>query len=213
MGNTLIRGDVPEAYTFGMPFCSTQRAVRRKASPDPMSARSKAFRRIDRAASLVALLAVATASAAGPHVHGAATLSVASGAGEVHVLLEAPLEAVVGFEHAPRNEGQRGALEASRAALARPGLLAPNAEAGCRLSEPPQVPTPAQLFGGDRPEHGDVRVEYRFACAAPDRLRELDTRLFEVFPRLSRIDVVLATGSRQGRATLKRPAARVALVR
>jgi len=213
MGNTLMRAVGPGSYTFGMPFCSTQRQERRKSPTAEMSAPTTAFKRLDRAAFVVALLAAGSASLAAPHVHGAATLSLAADAGEVHALLEVPLEAIVGFEHAPRNEGQRGALEAARAALAKPGLLSPNAEAGCRLSEIPRVPTPAQLFGRGRPEHADVRVEYRFACATPGGLRELDIRLFEAFPRLSRIDVVLATASRQATATLKRPAARVALVR
>ena len=65
-------------------------------------------------ATAVILAASASASAAAyaqhAHEHGAARLEVALDGGKLSIGLESPLDNLVGFEHAPRNEKQRAAL-------------------------------------------------------------------------------------------------------
>lgn len=144
----------------------------------------------------------------GAHVHGAARLSLVQEAGVVTVMLDSPLEAIVGFEHAPQNAAQKAALAKAAAALQRPeSLVVLPAAAACRLTES-DIDLP---FGaGDaghaahegHGEHADVAASYTFACAQPDKLERLEVKAFARFPRLHRIDAEAATAAGQGKAVL-----------
>lgn len=152
------------------------------------------------AAALLACLG-ASASAQRPHVHGVATLAVSVEGDALRLQLEAPLEVLVGFEHAPRTAAEGQALQRARELLARPELLRPNAEAGCapEVAEPPEA-TLRRAEG-----HADLAREFGFRCARPAQLKVIDVGLFEAFARLQRIDAVLVTASGQGKRTLQRP--------
>jgi len=63
--------------------------------------------------SLVALFLALTAHADSAHEHGSARLDVAVDGDRLHIALQSPLDNLVGFEHAPRNERQRTALAKS----------------------------------------------------------------------------------------------------
>lgn len=152
------------------------------------------------AAALLACLG-ASASAGRPHVHGVATLAVSVEGESLRVLLDAPLEVLVGFEHAPRTAAEGQALQRARELLARPTLLRPNAEAGC-TPEGAELPE-GTLRHGDG--HADLAREFAFRCARPEQLKVIDVGLFEAFARLQRIDAVVVTAAGQGKRSLQRP--------
>lgn len=62
-------------------------------------------------------LPLALAQPPGAHVHGQAALEIAVDGDVVHIHLHSPLDSLVGFEHAPRNEKERQAIKALTARL------------------------------------------------------------------------------------------------
>lgn len=73
---------------------------------------------------------------AGTHVHGLAELAIALNPdGTLVAELESPLYNLIGFERAPRDEGEYALVAAAIASLEGVATLAFNAEAGCTLSE------------------------------------------------------------------------------
>lgn len=153
-----------------------------------------------RCLALAALLPGAgTAWAHKAHVHGAASVQIVVKGDRLTVALDSALDNLLGFEHAPRDDGQRRAVEALAARLRdADAVVKPTPTAGCagrgvRLEAPVLAGTrahdgppgaPAAADGG----HGHLWAHYEFACARPEALEWLDLGLFEWFPRLARID-------------------------
>lgn len=186
---------------------------------------------------LVAVLAVASLSSAahaqhthGAHEHGAAELTVALDGRELVIELISPLDNLVGFEHAPANDAQRSALaEAGRLLRDADAMFALPAAAACRFEHadiespwPMAAPAPAagqaghahaQRAHGDRAhgDHEEVVATYRFTCAQPTALNQLEVRAFAHFPRLRELRVGHATARGQGAAVLTPAAAALAL--
>lgn len=182
-------------------------------------------RRLFAAASLCLAVFVAAlpAVAAGPHRHGVATLDVVVDGERLLVALETPLDNLVGFEHAPKNDRQRAALADARAALADgTKLLRASPEAGCaqhaaKVELPYGADAPADAHRHDKgaPDknahdkhghaedaHSEASVEWEFSCANPAALIGLDIGLFDAFRRLQTLRVQTATPRGQGAATL-----------
>jgi hypothetical protein len=61
--------------------------------------------------------------------------------------------------------------------------------------------------------HAELDASYEFGCAQAGELRNLDVALFDAYPRIQRIDVQVAAAKGQWKATLRRPARQVKLVR
>ncbi len=59
----------------------------------------------------------------GAHVHGAAKLQLAIDGSAVSLMLESPMESLVGFEHAPGSEAEKTALAKLVGALNKPDAL------------------------------------------------------------------------------------------
>lgn len=171
---------------------------------------------------LAVIAAALPAGAAGPHRHGVATLDVVVDGERLLVTLETPLDNLVGFEHAPKNDRQRAALADARAALADgTKLLRASPEAGCAQRaakvELPYGPDATAGGGHDKhahdkhaygrhgraaDAHSEAGVEWEFSCANPAALIGLDIGLFDVFRRLQTLHVQTATPRGQGAATL-----------
>lgn len=155
----------------------------------------------------LAALSIAGAALAqhGPaaHQHGLARLTVAIDGERVEVEFASPLDGLTGFEHAPRNAGQRAALAAAAARLGDFGslfVLPPAAQ--CRLVGH-ELDLPwhggSAVPGGDPhgshadDGHADATVVYRLHCAQPAALDRLQLKLAAAFPRLHRIDAERAS--------------------
>lgn len=90
----------------------------------------------------------------GAHVHGAAELiAAADPSGLVVAELSSAAWNLYGFESAPTSEDQTSIVEAVRARLAEPGLVAFSDAAGCTLTDTAIVGGPQAA--GDHDHHGD----------------------------------------------------------
>jgi hypothetical protein len=154
----------------------------------------------------------------GAHVHGEATIDLALDGSQLTLTLEAPGMSFAGFEHAPRDGGERKTLDDTVAALKAPtGWLVLPPAAGCKLDEAKVVPhgfggTYAAEQGGDAHDaHSDFDAAYRFTCITPAALRAFDLRLFERFPALHKLRVNLVLPERQDSVTLAPGDTRVTL--
>lgn len=153
------------------------------------------------------------AHAAEAHVHGEARLDVAIDDGTLTLMLEAPADSLIGFEHAPRNARDKTAVAKAKQTLERAAaLFTPSPAAACTLKSA-QLASP--LFEADtghthahdhEPEHehghADIDGEFMFQCARPQALREVDVRLFAAFPRLKKLAVEVAGPRGQTARTL-----------
>lgn len=156
---------------------------------------------------LAVVSASGIASAAGAHQHGVAQLTVAAEDNRLELELSSPLESLVGFEHEPRSEKERKAVQAMKDNFRKPEtLFAPSAAAQCTAT-----PAEVELPGGDSKDgHADMHAAVTFECRTPAALKDLDVRLFEAFPRLQRLKVQLVAAGKQSGMELTRQKRRLA---
>lgn len=158
--------------------------------------------------SLAAFLCLATgpgAEAGAGHVHGQARLDVIMDGQRLSLSMQIPMEALVGFERAPRNEDERSRLDSAFERLRAPNLFRTPPEAGCRAA-------PALLSwssGGltnlpPQDTHTDLILAVEFECAEPGRLASIDVNAFDAFSRLRRIEARIASPSGAYARTLQR---------
>ena len=165
---------------------------------------------------LLTLLIAAPALAAPAHQHGVAALDVGVEPGRVTLELDTPLDNLLGFEHAPRSDAERERAEAVVKKLkAADGLFRIDSAAGCTLAKVTLV-SPVLGLGGEVPDkegHADLQGRFEFACKAGNKAGFVEVGLFDAFASLKRIDLQVVTPRGQLKATLVKPASRVALVR
>ncbi len=153
------------------------------------------------------------------HEHGAARLDVAVEGKTVTLQFEAPLDALFGFERAPRSPAERQIVDAGIARLkAADRLFRIDAAAGCTLQRVELNSAALKLGAAAVPaatstEHADLDASFEFACQYPASVGTLDVALFDAFPRLQRIDVQVAMPKGQFKRTLKRPMTQLSLRR
>ncbi len=171
---------------------------------------------------LVTLLSMAAASvpaarAAGAHEHGVVKLDVAVEGSRILVEIDSPLDNLLGFEHAPRTDAEREKVDAAVKKLRdAAALFRIDGKAGCTLGTVDLQSPPLQL--GKKPAaandaHGDLEGSFEFKCKAGAKAAFVEVGLFDAFPQVKRIDLQVATPKGQLKATLRRPATRVMLVR
>ncbi len=165
---------------------------------------------------LAALIAAGPLQAAPPHQHGVAQLDVAVDKGRVSIELQTPLDNLLGFERAPRTDADRDKVAAAVAKL-RDGqtLFRIDAAAGCTLVKA-ELESAALELGkttAQAGDHADLDGHYEFRCKDGARAGSIEVGLFEAFAGLSRIELQVQTPKGQIKATLRRPASRVVLVR
>ncbi|RCS58127.1 DUF2796 domain-containing protein [Parvibium lacunae] len=131
------------------------------------------------------------------HVHGEGNLDVAIEKSTLSIMLTLPLDVLVGFERAPKNDKEKAALALAEKTLrdATALWILPPA-ANCRI-ESTQVRLP-KFEGG----HADINADYVFHCNDPNVLKSIETTLFKAFKRLYRLDVQRIGPTGQGAARL-----------
>jgi len=177
-------------------------------------------------ASAVLLVLGARASAGGlPHLHGHARLYIGVEGNTVTLLLETPLDNLLGFERAPRNERERQAVHEMVQRLRGGTLFVPNAEADCNPDEAvleSEVLGPAWLGGARPPQtarapqpaasapaHADFDGSFTYVCRKPAALRSMTIGLADAFRRIKTIDVQIDTAKGQTRRSLSGTARQV----
>ncbi len=163
-----------------------------------------------------ALLITLPAVAGKAHQHGMASLDVAVEVTRVTLDLETPLDNLFGFERAPRTDAERERVDAALAKLrAGAALFRIDPAAGCTLAKVTLV-SPTLGLGGtasDKEGHADLDARFEFDCKAGNRAGFVEVGLFDAFAALKRIELQVVTPKGQLKATLVKPASRVALVR
>lgn len=152
---------------------------------------------------LAALLCAMPALAQHKHVHGEGKLDASIDKDTITLELELPLDAAIGFEHAPKNDKQKAALAAVEKNLKDTAALwLPTPAANCAVQSA-EVGMP-KFDGG---EHADVDARYVFRCANPAALKGIETTIFKQFKRLYRLEVQRVGPAGQGaqRLTPKNP--------
>ena len=136
------------------------------------------------------------------HEHGVADLRVAAEGNTVVIEFDSPLDNLVGFEHAPRDDAQRMALRTAEKRLEDvAALFGLSPVAGCEVSEiQVDMPYPqADHDHGGKGGHGhghthaDMHAVYALECSDVAALDRLTVRLIENFPRISTLRVETAT--------------------
>lgn len=165
---------------------------------------------------LVALSANASlAAAAGrAHDHGVARLDVAVEPSRVVLDLDTPLDNIVGFERAPRTDAERDRAKAAMARLRdAAALFRIDPAAGCTVHKV-ELSAPALDAAADGKDgHAELQGHYEFNCKAGARAGFVELGLFDSFAALRRIELQVVTPRGQLKASLSKPASRVALVR
>lgn len=171
------------------------------------------------------LFAVTSLAWAGKaHQHGVAQLDVAVEATRVTLELDTPLDNLLGFERAPRTDAERALVDKTLARLrAADQLFRIDGAAGCTLAK---VTLESAVLGLAAPgvdaakaaeaakgDHAELSGRYEFSCKAGNRAGFVEVNLFEAFAPLKRIELQLVLPRGQMKATLARPATRVALAR
>ena len=179
-----------------------------------------------RTVALVVAVAAQVAQAAQPHEHGVARLDVAVDAGRVSIELDTPLDNLLGFERAPRTDAERDKATALVARLrAADALFRIDAAAGCTLLKVDLRSAALQLSiaaasaaaspaaSPAASEHSDLNAVFEFRCKNGTRAGFVEVGLFDAFAALKRIELQVVTPRGQLKATLRKPASRVMLVR
>ncbi|HNO72619.1 MAG TPA: DUF2796 domain-containing protein [Accumulibacter sp.] len=152
---------------------------------------------------LATLLCAMPAFAQHKHVHGEGKLDASIDKDTITLELELPLDAAIGFEHAPKNDKQKAALAAVEKNLKDTAALwLPTPAANCTVQSA-EVGMP-KFDGG---EHADVDARYVFRCANPAALKGIETTIFKQFKRLYRLEAQRVGPAGQGaqRLTPKNP--------
>ncbi len=165
------------------------------------------------------VMSLAGAHEPSAHVHGLATLEIAIDGAAVQINLDSPLDNLLGFERAPRNEKERQSVRTMAAklhqadtlfvftpaaqcrlesaglesAVLAPGLLAPAADSG-------KSSDTAKADASDA--HAELTATWHFQCAVPQALQGVEVRLFQQFSGLKRIDAAITGPKGQSKARL-----------
>jgi len=165
------------------------------------------------AATLGLALHVTARGAEHAHVHGAVNLNVAIEGNRVTLLLEAPLDSLVGFEHAPRTAEQKQAVQRMFERFNAPQPLfgfAPAAQ--CTLTSSSAESDALKAGAGEAAkggeEHADLDGTFVFDCRQVKAIDSIDlSGLLAAFARINRIDAVVVAPGVQAKRVVKRPEA------
>ncbi len=163
------------------------------------------------------------------HSHGTAKLQVAVDGNRLTLEFESPLDNLVGFEHAPRTDRQKAAvqtmvghfLDAATVFVPTPAadcvvtsgtLESPVIDAAALRGAGAKDPAPAKRSApppATGARHAELTGTFVFRCAKAGSLRDLEVRLFDFFPGLRRLDVQVAAPQGQKSARLSPGARRI----
>ena len=182
----------------------------------------------------IALAAAAAlpSQAAGPHQHGVGMVQLVLADNGFEAELTLPAADLVGFEHQPRNDGERAALALAIALLEAPdNLFSPNQAAGCSgkllaIDSPLLVAdsaavTQAKTAAAQTPatdhdhhhdhdhdahpagaDHSDLLARYQFSCSEMSQLASIELTLFASLKGLTQVELQWLTADNSGTTTL-----------
>ena len=160
------------------------------------------------------------------HEHGMAHLNIAIEGNYIYIEFSSPAANIVGFEHHPRTHEQKDAVKdavnklqngaslfllsaKSESRLVKPSVETDIDEDADHHSESEHDHAEKEHHGeeehldkghdqaDEHDRHSEFKAEYHFRCEKPDKLSQIDVRLFSVFPGIEHIEVQLLTETKQ----------------
>ncbi len=149
------------------------------------------------------------------HVHGVAKLDIAVEATKLTILLDSPMDNLLGFERPPRTDAERRLADAAVAQLhAAAKMFQIDPAAQCSLAKVELTSAALKLGTPDLTEaqdgHAGLDGNFEFNCADATKASYVDVGLFG-FAHLQRLEVRVVTAHDQFKRDLKRPAQRIVL--
>jgi hypothetical protein len=174
------------------------------------------------------------------HEHGVAHLNVALEGNDLYIEFTSPAANIVGFEHQPRTHNQKDAVKAAVSKLHEGDVLF-TLSAGSKsklvkssvvtdIDKDTDHHSESEHVHGEKGHHGqgqhhnkknsqtdeherhsEFKAEYHFVCKKPDRLLQIDVKLFSVFPGIEHIEVQLLTETKQTAVELTAKKNRISL--
>lgn len=147
------------------------------------------------------------------HVHGEVELGVAVEGPAIVIEMRTPLDNLVGFERAPRNDVEKNTVDQTVSRLrAADHLFRIDPAGNCKLG-PVTLEAPVLGLGtaaaGAAGEHAEMLASFAFNCTAAEQVKFIELDLFKAFTRVRQIDAEIVTGEGQHKRSLKRPASRL----
>jgi hypothetical protein len=132
------------------------------------------------------------------HVHGVATLQAVQHQNTLQFDLDTPLDNLLGFEHVPRTEKQKQKVSQMLEKLRRPdSMFIFTDKAQCVVGDV-NIKSPVLGLGevekdmkAKNDEHAGIEVAMTFRCRELKSLKEIEVKLFEMFPGMHRLNVQL----------------------
>jgi hypothetical protein len=160
------------------------------------------------------------------HVHGVAHMNVALEDNELYIEFTSPAANIIGFEHHPKTEEQKIAvneaietLKAGEKLFVMPprvgaSLVKSDVDTGIKIDtehesedthkhEPSDYHAEKQKHNeehhkeDEHEQHSEFKAVYRFACKNPDKLTHIDVMLFRIFDGIEHIEVQILTRTKQ----------------
>jgi hypothetical protein len=160
------------------------------------------------------------------HVHGVAHINVALEDNELYIELTSPAANIVGFEHQPKSEEQKIAvnkaietLKAGEMLFVMPprvgaSLVKSDVDTGIKIDTEHESEDTHKHESGEHhdekeehhkehhkedehEQHSEFKAVYRFACKNPDKLTYIDVMLFRIFESIEHIEVQILTRTKQ----------------
>lgn len=129
----------------------------------------------------------------GAHQHGHGTLKIAIEGRTVDIELAAPGDDIVGFEHAPKTNAQKAAVEKAIQQLSSPlALFVLPAAAACTVKE-----AKADVDRSGGADHSEFKATYKLECGTPKALASIRFEFFKIFPRAVELDVAIVSEKAQ----------------
>lgn len=165
------------------------------------------------AALLACVASIAGAQAQHTHAHGLLKLDVAIDGATLTIAMDSPLDNIVGFERAPRNDAEKKVVAQAVARLRTPGVLFRiDPAAGCKAGQI-DLDAPMIGLGEARAErdagHADLEGAFTFRCTDAAKARFIDLALFDAFRTVRQVEVQIASPQGQFQRTVTRPSDRL----
>ena len=116
------------------------------------------------------------------HSHGEAQVKLAWEKDKVHVHIDLTQESLVGFEHKPKNDAEKKALDDAVKKVTSAMLLAWDSELGCE-----EVKASSNLVYEGK--HAEVKFKGEYSCKALGKGKNLTFKIKEVFSKVGKVHV------------------------
>lgn len=155
-----------------------------------------------RAIFLSALWALPVFSALAQHSHGKGSLQLSLNGDVLQGQWTMPMEALLGFEHLPKNAAQTDAMNQLQKSLQNASyFIELPAESKCQQLE---AKAQSDLFQGIKGKgHSDLNYEFKFKCANPQLLTQFAFPFFKSHIRSKQLKLEWVTQGAQKSATVR----------